>query len=137
MRSNNIGDPFDSLTCADVQYTEQPIDVYGAMRDSLDLENEDLFTSTESRYTDYFCTKIVVNSAATIGEVSRVELYQHRNNPRRGFAIVYQILRNIHAKLVVQNRFISNDPEYRARHLGRMTERLQSATREEIQRFLS
>lgn len=134
MRSTDIIDPNDSLTCADVQHTDQPIDVYEElMNRGFNLQDENLFTSTESRYTDYFCTRIITNSAAGIGGVARLELYQNRDDPRRGFAVVYQILKDTHAGLLVRNKFISNDPGYRRRHFNRMTE-VVSATREGVQR---
>lgn len=137
MRNNNISDPFDSLTCTDIQHTDQPIDVYEELRRiGFSFENRDWFTSREPRYTCHFCRRIITNPVAGSGGVSRLELYQNRNEPQHGFAVAYQVLPDTHARLNVHNRFISNDPEYNARHSCRMTERLRCATREEIQRIL-
>lgn len=134
MRNNN-NDPFDSLTCVDVQHTDQPIDVYEELRlMGLNLEDAEWFTSREARYTGHLCGRIITNPAAGLGDVGRVELYPNRREPQRGFAVTYQILPDTHAGLNVYNKFFSNDPEYCARHLSRMTEGLRSATREKIQR---
>ena len=139
MRPNNNNlDPFDSLTSADVQHTDQPIDLYEELRRmGFPLENRDWFTSREARRTCHFCRRIITNPVADSGSVSRLELYQNRDEPQRGFAVTYQSLPDTHAGLHIHNRFWSNDPKYYDRHLGRMTERLRCATREEIQRILA
>lgn len=138
MRNNNISDPFDSLTSADVQRTDHPIDVYEElMRMGFYLKDGKWFTSRESRHTCHFCRRIITNPVASIGEVSRLELYQNRDEPRRGFAVAYQISSDTHAGLRVCNKFISNDLQYNDRHSDRMREEV-NATREGIQRvFLS
>lgn len=136
MRYTN--NPHDSLTCADVQHADQSIDVYEELRRmGFYLRDGEWFTSREARLTCHFCRRIITNPAAGIGEVSRLELYQNRREPELGFAVAYQPLQDTHAGLLVHNRFISNDPEYNRRHSGRITERLRSVTREEIQRILA
>lgn len=141
MRPNNITDPFDPLVCADVQHTDQPINVCEeSRRIGFHLEDGDWFTSKEPRQTDHCCRRIITNLTAGIGEICRLELYPNRNNPQHGLIITYQILSDTRARLRAHNRFFSNDPIYKDNHSNRFTEKLRSATREEIhremQRFL-